>query len=72
MKNAYLQSVALSVEAIDKIIQNLDSNKAYGHDNIGIHMLKICGDSIYEPPEINFRQALLTGVFLSEWKQHCS
>ena len=32
-------------------------------------MLKICGDSIYEPLEIIFRQALLTGIFLSEWKK---
>ena len=32
-------------------------------------MLKICGDSVYEPLEIIFRQALLTGVFPSEWKK---
>ena len=32
-------------------------------------MLKISGDSIYEPLEIIFRQALLTGVFPSEWKK---
>ena len=55
-----LATVALSVEAIGKIIQNLDSNKAHGHDNIRICMLKICGDSVYEPLEIIFRQALLT------------
>ena len=27
-----------------KIIKNLNSNKAHGHDNITIRMLKICGD----------------------------
>ena len=64
-----LSTVALSVEAISKITQNLDSNKAPGHDNISIRMLKICGDSIYKPLEIIFRQALLTDVFLSEWKK---
>ena len=64
-----LSTVALSVEAIGKIIQNLGSNKAHGHDNISIRMLKICGDSIYEPLEIIFRQALLTAVFSSEWKK---
>ena len=32
-------------------------------------MLKICGDSIYEPLETIFRQALLTGAFPSEWKK---
>ena len=62
-------TVALSVESIGKIIQNLDSNKAHAHDNINIRMLQICGDSIYEPLETIFRQALLTGVFPSEWKK---
>ena len=32
-------------------------------------MFKICGDSVYETLEIIFRQALLTGVFPSEWKK---
>ena len=64
-----LSTVTLSVEAIGKIIQNLDSNKGHGYDYVSICMLKICGDSIDEPLEIIFRQALLTGVFPSEWKK---
>ena len=32
-------------------------------------MLRICGDSICTPLEIIFSQALLTGVFPSEWKK---
>ena len=64
-----LSTVALSVEAISKVIQNLDSNKAYGHDNISIPMRKICGDSVYKPLEIIFRQALLNGVFPSKLKK---
>ena len=31
-------------------------------------MLKLCGDSICVPLEMVFKQALLTGVFPSEWK----
>ena len=34
-----------------------------------IHILKICGGLIYKVLEIIFRQALLTGVFPSEWKK---
>ena len=64
-----LSVVGLSVEDIGKVIQNLNSNKAHGHDNISFRMLKICGDSIYKPLEIIFRQALLTGVVLSECKK---
>ena len=32
-------------------------------------MLKICRDSIYALLEMIFKEALLTGVFLSEWKK---
>ena len=32
-------------------------------------MLKVCGDSIYNPLKIISRQALLTGVFSSEWNK---
>ena len=64
-----LSTVTPSVESSGKIIQNLDSNKAHGHDNIGIRMFKICGDSMYEPLETIFREALLTGVFPSKWKK---
>ena len=44
-----LSSVSFSQDGIDKIIQNLDPNKAHDHDNISIRMLKICGSSIYKP-----------------------
>ena len=64
-----LSTVIFPAKDIGKIIQNLDSNKAYRHDNISICMLKICGDSICVPLEMIFKQALLTGVFPSEWKK---
>ena len=57
------------MEDIGQIIQILHSNKAHGHDNISICMLKIRGASIYKPLEIIFRQAPLNGVFPSEWKK---
>ena len=53
-----LSSVRFSQEDIAKIIQNLDPNKAHGHDDISIRKLKICGSSIYKPLEIIFKQAL--------------
>ena len=42
-----LSSVRLSQDHIAKIIQNLDPNKAHGHDNISIRMLKTCGSFYY-------------------------
>ena len=48
--------------------QNLDPNKAHGHDSVSIRMLKICGSFIYKPLEMIFKQCIETGVFPSEWK----
>ena len=61
-----LSFVNFSQDDIAKIIQNLDPNKAHGHDNINIRMLKICGSSIYKPLVIIFNQCIDAGVFLSE------
>ena len=64
-----LSSIRFSQDDIAKENQNLDPNKAHGHDNISIRMLKICGSSIYKPLEMIFKQCIETGVFLSEWKK---
>ena len=54
---------------IAKIIENLDPNKAHGHDQISICMLKICGKTICKPLECIFRECLITGLFPLEWKE---
>ena len=64
-----LSFVSFSHDKIAKVIQNLDPNKAHGHDNISIRMVKVCGPSIYKPVGIIFKQCLQTGVFPSEWKK---
>ena len=62
-------TVTFSDKDTGKIIQNLDSNKARGHNNISVHKLQICDDSTCVPLEIIFKQALLTNVFPSEWEK---
>ena len=64
-----LSFLNFSHDKIAKVIQNLDPNKAHGHDNISIRMVKVCGPSIYKPLEIIFNQCLETDVFPSEWKK---
>ena len=64
-----LRTINFTADNIEKIIVSLNSNKAHGHDNISIRMLKICGDTICKPLELIFKQALTTGVFPSEWKK---
>ena len=41
-----LSNVQISNENIIKIINNLDPNKAHGHDMISIQMLKLCSPSL--------------------------
>ena len=57
----HLSSVNFCQDDIAKIIQNLDPNKAHGHDNISISMLKICGSSIDKPLEMKLVFFLLHG-----------
>ena len=64
-----LSTVTFPAKDIGKIIQNLELNKAHGHDNISTRMLKIFGDSICVSLKMIFKQALVTGIFPSEWKK---
>ena len=69
MTNNRLSSITFSQYHIAKIIQNLGSCKAHGHDNISIRMLKIGGCAIYKPLAIIFKQCVDTGIFPSQWKK---
>ena len=52
-----------SEDDIAKIIQNLDPNKAHGHDQISIRELKISGKTICKPLEYIYCDCLSTGIF---------
>ena len=52
-----------------KIINDLDPNKAHGHDMLSIRMIKLCGNSICKPLSIIFNDCLSEGKFLSDWKK---
>ena len=51
------------------MIQNSDPNKAYGHDQISIRMLKLCSNSICKPLEIISNRCLETRRFPNDWKR---
>ena len=50
-----LSSCHFTKDEILRIINNLDPNKAHGHDEVSIRMLKICGNSICRPLSIIFK-----------------
>ena len=73
-KIEYLTQSRLSLitffkDDIAKMIQNLDPNKAHGHDQMSITMLKLCSISICKPLEIIFNRCLETVTFLNDWKK---
>ena len=67
--NNSLYSVRFSTEDILQIINNLDSNKAHGHDEISIRVLKICGSPVCRPLQIIYKSCLDRGKFSQEWKK---
>ena len=64
-----LSSFQFTADDIKSIINKLDPKKAYGHDMISIHMVKLCGDSIYKPLEMISKSCLNQGIFPAEWKK---
>ena len=54
---------------IVKIIRSLGPNKAYGHDEVSIRMIKICASAISKPQAILFRNCLENECFPKEWKE---
>ena len=58
------------LEFVQVILQrSLDPDKAHGHNEISIHMIKICASSISEPLAILFRSCLESECFHKKWKK---
>ena len=67
-----LSSLESCVDDIVKIIRSLDQNKAHGHDEISIRMIKLCASSISKPLHLIFRNCLETVIPQMEKSQHNS
>ena len=64
-----VSSLKFCVDDIQKIIRSLDQNKAHGHDEISIRMIKLCATSVSKPLHLIFRNCLETESFPKEWKK---
>ena len=49
--------------------KNFNINKAHGHDNISIRMLKICDSVLVEPLSLIYKNYINSGVFPDIWKR---
>ena len=63
-----LSSFNISSEVIFQLIKNL-ANKAHGHDEISVKMLKLCAPSICRPLTLLFENCLASGEFPNVWKK---
>ena len=52
-----LHSIDFSFEEISKIIKLLDANKAHGHSDIFIRMIKICDNSLVRPLPLLYKKS---------------
>ena len=64
-----LSNITFNKKDKEKVMQRLDSSKAYGHDMISIRMLKICDKSTIKPLLIIYKKCLVKGCFPNEWKK---
>ena len=55
-----LSSFSFNEEVILKIINALNINKAHGHDDISIRMIKLCSKSVVKPFSIIFKNCIDT------------
>ena len=54
---------------IYKIIKTLDTDKARGHDEVSIRMLKLCDKSTVKPLSIIFNNSKRKNTFPNLWKK---
>ena len=64
-----LSTLEFCTDDIVKIIKSLDPNKAHGHDEITIRMIKLCSTSISKPLSILFRNCFENQYSPKEWKK---
>ena len=64
-----LTSIIFNDESILKIIRTLDVNKAHGHDDISIRMIKLCGKSVIPAISLIYKNCINSGIFPNIWKK---
>ena len=69
LTQAKLRILNFNEEEILKIIRALNINKAHGHDDISIRMIKICDVSLLKPLTILFENSAKSSCYPDIWKK---
>ena len=64
-----LYAINFTNDDIFKIIRSFNINKAHGHDDISVAIIKICDKAILEPLSIIYKNCIDTGIFSDSWKK---
>ena len=64
-----LSSISFNEDEILKIVRPLNINKAHGHDDISIRMIKICSKSLLKPLIILFENSTKSSCYPDIWKR---
>ena len=69
LTHARLRTLDFNEEEILKVIRNLNINKAHGHDEISIRMIKICDKSLIKPLFMIFVNSIKSSCYPDIWKK---
>ena len=64
-----LNEINFNDEDLLKIIQGYDINKAHGHDNLSVRIIKRCDSEIIGPLSIILKNCIAPGIFPDIWKK---
>ena len=64
-----LTSLDLDDDELLKMIRALNINKAHGHDDISIRMIKICDKSFIKPLMLIFKKSIRSSYYPDIWKK---
>ena len=61
--------MTFGVSDVIKIIRALDVNKAHGHDNISVRIIKLSITSVAHPLTLIFQNSMAAVKFATQWKR---
>ena len=70
LTSSRINSVPFSDNLVIKIIRNLEVNKAPGHNNISVRMIKMCDESLVRSLSIIIWHSLNSCIYSSTWKKY--
>ena len=63
-----IENITISIEGVEKLIDNINIHKASGPDKIQNIILKTCSKEISPAPANIFQQSLDTGTLPNDWR----